>query len=335
MNSKNDITERDPFAGFFASVVLALLASNTVAGLVVALVFKHIPFLTPEMWKTHIAAGLFVGIVLTDPVGTLIQNRPWARALTKFGLGFCIGVLLQILIVMPLAGGGMSKFVFLILAVLLLPIMFCYESYKEYMRARGLILSEVVARHSLHVMSLPKRLLIVIIMAISFGLFWVYGTDIASSLAAMGLVLVATTLTVAFGNPVQEQEDPWIFLGDDPEEMSWEHLAMERFREISLSMLPGAVLLGGVTRMSVDVLLQVYPNIAGAISNPDAQLQTFGIVAVSGLGVILFGMMAVLGFGLGTLILIGRVGKWNRNYLRERCLRLVKVLFFRPIRAAS
>lgn len=330
MNTTRNSHEADPFAGFLASIALALLASNMLAAYATDLILLLFSLADPDIWKTNIAAGFFVGVVLADPVGFLIHKRPVKMALAKLLFGFFLGIAVQITFVMPLAGEAMSRFVFLILATLLLPVLFVIESYKDYLNARGISFGEVVAKQSLRVMNLPDRLLIVVTMAASFFAFWQYGNDVETAMIVIGSVLAVTTLFVAFFKTEPEPEEDWAIAAIEPSETaSPEKRAIERAKELIVNVLPGAIILGGIMRIAVDVLLHVYPDVTLNTADPAEMAQTFGVVSAIGLGVVVFGMLAVLGFSLVSVLLIGRVGNWTTFRIRARCLQLIDVFCFR------
>jgi len=320
----------DPFTGFLASIALALLSSNMLAGYAVDMVGRLTVLSTPEIWKINGAAGFFVGVVLADPVGMLIQKRPVGLAIVKFILGFTLGMTIQTTFVMPLAGEGMSRYVFLILAALLLPILFVIESYKEYIRAHQISPGELIAKPVLRILNLPDRILFVFTMLISFAGFWCFGNDIRDVLVVIGSVLIGTALFVAFVKIESVPDLPWYYGEEDnPRTITLEEQAIGRLNLMFSTMLPGAVVLGGVMRIAVDVLLHIYPNIAYSTADPAETARVFGIVAASGLGFIVFGMLIALGFSLIWLLLIGRVGNWTTKRIRSRCLRLANIICFR------
>jgi len=131
-------------------------------------------------------------------------------------------------------------------------------------------------------------------------------------------------------NPWYEVEPP------DDVDMTSSQMATARFVELSKTLLPGALLLGGVTQLTARILQQIYPAMdIGSLADPVSAVMAICTIAASGLGVVLFGMVAALGCGLGFLLMIGRATRRSPDHIREGCWRLVRVLCFRPLRKSD
>ena len=314
--------------------MLALLLSHTLASLLVDFVAGYIYLPGVDLWRYNVASGLFLGLVLADPVGAIIGRVPLRNVLVMFVLGFALGVIIQITLVKPLAGDGLSRFVFLIIATLFVPVIYSLHRLRTYLSARGTDISSEVAYYGLRVMGLPDRMLIVLIMVLSFLGFWLFSPDPQTTIICMSAVLAATTLYVVY---VQvEDEDPWLdILSKDGDTVTITQIASERLAYLIATVLPGAFLLGATMHVALLVLLSLFPNIAAQLIGPVETAQTISIVAATGLGIVFFGMLAALGFGLALVLLIGRLGNWTQTTVRDRCLRLIKVMCFRPINHAA
>ena len=310
--------------------MLALLISHTAASELVDFVAGLIYLPTVEIWRYNIASGLFLGLVMADPVGAIINRVQLVNVVVKFVLGFALGVIIQVSMVTPFAGGGMSRFLFLFIATLLVPVFYGLNKLKIYLAGNGTDITTEAAHISLWIMGWHDRLLIVAVMALSFLGFWLIAPEVQTTIICMAVVLVATTLYVIYVEV--EEENPWLeLLPEDAEQVAVTRIARKRFGYLAATVFPGAILLGAAMYVALQVLLVLFPNIASQLVGPVQTLRTIGIIAATGLGIVFFGMLSALGFGLAFVLLIGRVGNWTKSLVRDRCVRLVKVMCFRPI----
>lgn len=334
MTTQSPATKTDPLSGYFSSVMLALLLSHTLASLLIDLISNHIYLPGVDLWRYNVASGLFLGLVLADPVGAVISRIPMRNVLVKFVLGFALGVIIQVTLVTPLAGGGLSRFVFLFIATLLVPVIYSLNKLKIRLAENGTDIASELAFYSLRILGLPDRALIILAMSLSFAGFGIFSPDPQTTIICMSAVLAATTLYVLYVHV--EDEDPWLeFLPEEDESVAITVIAQERFAYLVATVLPGAFLLGATMHVALLVLLSLFPDLEGQLIGPLASVQTIGIVAATGLGIVFFGMLAALGFGLAFVLLIGRIANWTQSTVRDRCLRLIKVLCFHPIGRAA
>jgi len=198
MTKKTTQPVKDPFSGIFASVVLALVTSNFLANLIEDKIGIYFSFLGNAFWQTNLVAGLFVGIVLADPIGVLTDKRQVSYALARLAIGFLSGILLQTFLITPIAGDGMSMYLFLMLFTMLVPLYLAANWAQNALEERGILLSEKVSVVVLRVLSLPDRAVIVLTMALSFAFFWVFSETFATTFVTMAIILAATTFYVAF-----------------------------------------------------------------------------------------------------------------------------------------
>lgn len=334
MSTKKTHEKADPLAGYFSSVMLALLISHIAGSVLIDFVARFINLSAIEIWRYNTASGLFLGLVMADPVGAIISRVPWRNVLIKFLFGFAIGVVIQVTLVTPFAGGGLSRFIFLFIATLLVPVIYSLNRLQSHLATHGSDIETELAHYALWLMYWPDRLLIVGIMVLSFAGFWLWSPNANTTIICMAGVLAATTFYVIRVHV--EEEDPWLdLLPEDAEETAATQVAWERFSYLAATVFPGAFLLGAAMHVALNVLLVLFPNIAAQLVGPAEALRTVSIVAATGLGIVFFGMLAALGFGLAFVLLIGRIGKWSQAAVRDRCLRLIKVMCFRPINRAT
>ncbi|MGB5556615.1 MAG: hypothetical protein WBN04_01245 [Paracoccaceae bacterium] len=334
MNPQTPPKTADPLTGYFSSVMLALLISHTLASTLVDFAAGHFYLPLAELWRYNVASGLFLGLVLADPVGAIINRVPLRNVLVKFVLGFAAGVIIQVSLVTPLAGGGLSRFVFLFIATMLMPVFYSLNRMHAHLAANGSDVATEIAHYSLWIMGWPDRALIIVTMVLSFGGFWLFSPDLQTTIIFMGAILAATTLYVIYVRI--EEENPWLdMLPEDAEQLAITRIARQRLAHLTATVLPGAFLLGAAMHVALNVLLTLFPNIASELVGPVETLRTVGIVAATGLGIVFFGMLSALGFGLALVLLIGRIGHWTQSLIRDRCLRLIKVMCFRPINRAT
>jgi len=338
MNAAENKQTRDPIVGYFASVVVAFLASGWIAGLIFELVAENSNYFSPEGWRANIAAGLFMGIVFANPVGVVIARTSIVGSVLRLIIGIGVGMAAQVAIIAPFAGDGMSPFLFLMLAVLALPVLLFTRKVLKLLFGRDIEPTEVIMGMSSWVLNLPDRIMFIVLMSASFTVFWRHSIDAYDLMIGLAVSLALFTGWVGFGLR-QAPETPdsshlalnlWLDL--DPEETS-EQAAAEKaaikLKRLVRIILPGAVLLGGVTRLSADVMLRLYPSISLDSADPVAALRTLVTVAAGGLGLIFFGMLALLAFSLSLLFFIGRVRSWSARQYRQHSKILVSMMHFR------
>lgn len=341
MTTEKKINGSDIYLGYFAGVFLALLASSWLADVFVTQLTKLIPLENASMWRVNISSGLFFGISFANPFGILISKTPVKRSLKFLLAGFVFGIVMQVLFFTPLVGHGMSNFVRLLVVGSVVPFAIVYRQINGYFAARGVDLKLAFAKRVLAFTAWPDRLIFILLMSGSFGLFWHLTETTEQVLIALATVLTILTGAIALRRPEDDEMDEEIH----PDFQEWLDMEPEEFPTVSLTesawheamrvlrtMLPGAILFGGMIRLSVLILVRVYPNLQVNLQDPMQLWQTIGIVAASGLGLVLLGMLLSLGFSLMLLQLIGRVRNWTNTHLRENCFHLLRTLYFRPIK---
>lgn len=340
MTETTENTSHDLLVGYFASVAVALVVSSFLAGALADQLVRFSPAYATPIWHSALAAGLFIAISYCNPVGTYISKGSLSRAVLRLGIGFVAGLALQILFIAPVAGTGMSQIILLLVAGLAVPVAAMFRQIRTLIQGQELVPTERVSNTLLRVVSWPDRIQFVVLMGISFFLFWRFAETPNQIMWVLAGVLIALTLWVTM------RQVPDMYAGTDPEEAerrAWLELdpvddtsgpvgaIVNRLKTLGHRVLPGAILFAGVTRLAVDFLLVVYPDLSIDIADPVAAAQSIGIVAASGLGVIFFGMMAALGFCLLLTQLIGRIKGWSAAHLRENYVQLIRAMYFRPM----
>ena len=331
MTSEEHNTSPDLFSGYFASILLALLVSHLLSGLTITQIAPWFNLENEMAWSHNLAAGFFVGLVFADPVGVLLSRKPVFRALGKLVFGFVVGVLLQAAVVMPIAGEGMARFVFLIFMMVLLPFVFWLNNLTAYLTNRGIVPSEIVASKALKVMSLSDRALIIALMVLTFVGLVAFGATLQTTATFMTTVMVMSVLYVSYFQAPEEDTNPWFYPAQE-EVKSIPVQAWERFRSVAASLAPGALILGATMRLVYQALLGLYSSLA--VSGPGAMpmIETSGMLLLSALGMMLMASVTVLAMGLVVLILLAKVSSWKDIRTKEGCIRLIKIMSFRPLR---
>lgn len=345
MTTGKNIKSSDQYLAYVASVMLALLTSAWLARLLVGQLVRFMPNLTDlaaQSLQVNIAAGLFFGISFANPVGLIIARYSGKIALALLLGGFCFGVVAQNLVFTPLAGDGLSNFVRLMAAATAVPLAMFVKQVSGFLAGRDIVVADKLASAVLRVARWPDRFLFILLMTISFLIFWRYTASTQQVLIALAGVLTVLTGVVATRKTQADETDgehgadfqEWLDLQPE-EEIVTTNLATDAIGEVkklARTLLPGAILFGGMTRLAVNVLMSIYPNLQANLSDPSQMLKSLGIVAASGLGVVFFGMLVSLGFSLMLLQMIGRVRNWTRVHLRENCYHLLRTLYFRPMK---
>ena len=188
------------------------------------------------------------------------------------------------------------------------------------------------------VLKSSDRLLFVGMMVLSFLMFWAVSANVVQVTVVIATILVGLVTYVARREVDCDYEDD----PEDAEYLAWLALdpeipvedtkqdALDRVKRITFTLLPGAILFGGMTRLAQKFLGQIYPNLRMDMSQPLEALQNMGIVAVSGLAAVFFGMMAALGLCILILRLVGAVRNWSAAHLRENYVYLTRLMYFRP-----
>ncbi|MEE9428610.1 MAG: hypothetical protein V3V25_10725 [Paracoccaceae bacterium] len=338
MNAATKTKEFDPFVGYFVSVLLALVASSWVAGfLVYQYGFLNASELSHSV-RINLTGGLFLGIVAANPVGVYIAKSNKRMAAIRFGLGFVAGVLIQVVLFTPFVGHGMSHMMFLMLAGLAVPSSLLLTDIRNCIansegsskNSCGKILDKVLKS--------SDRLLFVGMMVLSFLSFWAVSANVAQVSVVIATVLIGLVTYVARREvDCDHDDDPedaeylaWLALDPEIPVEDAEQKTLENIKRIAFTLLPGAILFGGMTRLAQKFLGQIYPDLRMDFSHPLEALQNIGIVAASGLAAVFFGMMAILGFCILILRLVGAIQNWSSAHLRENYVYLTRLMYFRP-----
>lgn len=340
MTTNDDINVSDRYLSYIAGVLLALVSSAWLADGLVMQIARVIPFEPDPALQVNIAAGLFFGISFSNPIGSLIAKTPWKRSMYLLVGGFLFGLAAQPLLITPIAGASLSNFLHLLLAAAMVPLAICTKRVNVLLVKRGIQVSETLARYGLTVARLPDRVLFILLMSASFAAFWRFAATTQQVLITLTTVLTLLTAVIAMrkfeDKPKQEicpDFQTWLDLEpEEPVSISLVEQAMAEIRKLVRTMLPGAILFGGLIRLVVDALTRLFPDLADNLQEPGAMWQTLGMVAASGLGLVLLGIVLALGFSLMLLQIIGRLRNWTDIRLRENCYRLMRMLYFRPMK---
>jgi len=343
MTTTNDTKNKDLYTGFIASVVLALIGSGWLAD---GIVFPFSGFLSEAsvaLWHGNLAAGLFFAIAIADPAGTLINKSSPRRMLARFAGGFVFGIMAYLLIFAPLAGAGMSTFLQLILVVLYIPFRALAAVVGDALADRAAGPADRFASALLFVARWPDRFLFIMFMSISFVAFWAYTPSLQTTLTVLIVWLTLLTTAIAARTYTEDkvsakEADFQAWLALDGEGSTAEKpmtRAMEELGKIVRVVIPGAVLLGGMTCFAVQALMSLYPDIAVNLADPDQMARAIGIISVSILAIVFGGMLTGLVFGLILLQITATLRHWSDSHHRENCFHLLRAMRFRPIKRAS
>ena len=335
----------DPFAGFIASIGLALVFSGWFAAVVKTEVERWFPDIISQTAFLNVEAGFFVALVLSNPVGVLVARHSKRRAALRFLLGFCLGATLQQFVFMPIAGQAMSKYLLLFLAASVMPAVQGVRMLGDNLARNGFDVPAQTMAAAIALARLPDRAHFLILMALAFVLTLWVEASVAQILVVQAIALAAITLVVAFSDVSGDfEEDPeeaerrlWLELEPEDEWDSNDPAALrrqlrERFWSVLLWVMPAAVLFGTMVQLAMEFLGVVYPDFQVSLPSGNSEIRSAAMIALSGLAVIFFGLMAGLGFALTSLRLIGRLRNWSSAHLRENYVRLIRALYFRPMR---
>ena len=325
----------DPLTGYMFSVVLALLISRP-AGYFLYSQIADI-FRTPlaEAWSSYFATAFFVATVAASPARVWLVRAPVSAALIRFGAGFGAGIVLQKYLIAPVAGQTTATFILLLLAAMIMPFLVTFDRCRACVQGRRSALREDILNVILKMVNIPNRVVFVVLMAFAFlGFLTFVHTLLATALVIVAMLAIVTTVVALRHSEhdkksAQSELERWKELDEAREIKASTGLRiLVRLRNIGLGLLPGAVLFAGMIRLSIVFLGVVYPNMAVAFGS----LTGMAILVVSGLAVVFFGMMAALGFALVAMRIIGYARNWTPAHIRENYARLVRMLYFRPMK---
>lgn len=154
----------------------------------------------------------------------------------------------------------------------------------------------------------------------------------------LGAVLITLTLWVTMRQVPEllgedsEKADRLVWLALEPDaESTLTETAIARVKYLVQAILPGAILFGGVMRLAVEFLAIIYPDLNIDFADPAAAAQSIALMLATGLAVIVFGMVAALGFCLFVIQMIGQYKGWSKGHLRENYLQMIRAMYFRPL----
>ncbi len=335
---------RDPFTGYFVSVALALLVSGWLGEVMQHQLSRLLANPMAPEWGVNFGAGIFLGISFANPVGVAAIGISARRAALRFSIGFVVGLLTQVALFTPIAGVRMSTYLFLLLAAMVVPLVMTTDRVRRYMARRGAEPGRAARNALSRLLGLPDRVLFILLMGLSFAAFMGLAQGLAQVSLALGAVLVAVSATVALTgagqanrSPVRAEELQVWFELDAKTESEADPAALpqplgERARDIAARLLPGAVLFGGVVRLSVEALRLAYPALASELAVQASPIKAAAVIGASGLGFVFFGMLAALGFGLMILRVLARFARWSPARLRDANLALVRLMYLRPMK---
>lgn len=199
----------DHLGGFFASVVLALLVCTFGVSAIRWVLAMFDVALSPQV-AYDLAAALFVGLLMADPFGTFLNRMQARRAVSRFILGFGFGWGLQHFVVTPIAGGGVSMFVFLALSLILLPLMLAMNALERVLDSRGIVLGEEVSRGIVRVLRMPRVVPAALAAVLVLQALWWIRPDAPTTGLLMGIALLFAflpPLTVPIYDPDPDSSD--------------------------------------------------------------------------------------------------------------------------------
>ena len=340
MNAARPAQNRDPFVGYFAGVILALIASGWLAGLLVGPVAVFSGQAASETARANIAAGLFLGTVAANPFNAIAAGRGIWHIGLRAVLGFIGGMFVQIWVFTPFTGDGMSNYMLLLLAGLAIPAAIIKGWAHTWLTRRGLTQAARTSRLVSGFLNWSDRSMFVLLMGMSFAGFAVLATAVVQILLALGLVLSAMVIWIARAEVVCEraedlvEADLQVWLALDPEKpaIDAKRDGFANLKDIGFRLLPGAFLIGGTMQLAVYVVSAALPVAAVGLADPAQVAQYVAVFAASALLAVLVGMFGALGIGLAALRAVAWSQKWSAAHLREKYLNMIRLMYFCPIK---
>jgi len=309
----------DRMAGFFASVVAALIISGLLVRPTLFLLGALFAFEASPNFIRNLTSALFLGVVLADPVGAWLRKRSLKRTIAKACIGISLGGFLQHYLVTPIAGTAVSQMIFLLLTLALLPILIGMQALERMLLKRGIVVSEILARGLIFLVRSPWPVPATIALVLTWLGFRAVNMPLTST-----LVLFVGALYLLFsralrapviedGAPDEEAapHDP----GEAPRQFaSYFDLAMFELRQFIGITGPSVLLLASLAWGAWAHFATLVP-LVGALPAPLTAL--LGLVA---------GFAAAAGYGVAMLALAGLLGRWPRGDLGIRAHYLVRMM---------
>ena len=339
MNAAPSSQKPENHSGYYLSVVLGLLLSGWIASVFSTVLSQFTSLQSVEMWRANMAGGIFLGFIAANPVGAAIAKASITRVMVQFSLGFAAGVIVQNYVFVPIAGIAMSNYLFLLVAALAIPLSWATDIISSRLKGMGFAPRKWFVDCVLVALRQSDRLLFVLLMGLSFYLFWSFAVPLVLVLLVIGVVMAGLMVHVSnreadcdfSDHPDDIAHQTWLEMDPDDTIETPFDFSKGRLKTISLTLLPGAVLFGGMLRLAVDFLMLVYPNLHIDFDQPAIAIQNTGMAVASGLAVVFFGMMAVLGICVLILRMIGILNHWSSGRFKENYMLLIRLMYFRPI----
>ncbi len=331
----------DPLTGYVPSVALALFLCGRLGALLHHSLAAAFPALMPAGARIDLAAGLFLGIALANPVGLILSNASGLAGLLRFGIGLVAGALVQHAVFTPIADEAMSPYLYLLLAAFAIPVMGLVRVVRRALGRRGILFAgEGPPDSAVRLLDFSDRAWFVFFMIATFAVLSYFSTDVASTLGVLAIVVLALAVSVALGlHEVQETLDPaearlraWLelesTLAGSESARGWEHVSV-RVASLAGKVFPGAVLFAGVTRLALVGLNVLFPNAQTGLRDPITTIETLGILSASGAGLVFLGLTTALGFGLVILRAFAHFQGWTRADIRDSAAELMDLMHVR------
>jgi len=339
MNADHQTRTDDAFAGYFASVILALIISSRLAGVLVEQIAAFSDNSLSASWHANMTAGLFLGIVAANPFNALSSGSAIWWVCLKLGAGFVMGLLIQIWVFTPFTGDGMSNYLFLLLASLGIPAMMLKGWVHSFMMRRGLVPEMPTSKLVSGFLNWSDRSVFVFLMGLSYAGFIVYAAAAAQVVGVLIFLLGAMVITIARREPTFEvaedlvEADLKIWLELDPEKPTIDirRDVTAKLIDILSKLLPGAIVFGAMMYLAVQLVGTTYPDAVIASTDPFQSVRTLAMMAASGVAALLVGVMGILGICLAVLRVTAWVQNWSPADRREKYIDMIRLMYFRPI----
>ena len=330
------------YLGYFATLMLALLMSASAASsLAPWLIMRFAEFDHPRI-EGQLTSGLFFAICFANPVGVWIKNSSAKRMVARAIVGMVFGGALHCLVLEPMVGDALLRFSLLLVGALGVPVLMGFDKWCQYRYGCGTTSAgEKAARFAVRLFRWPERALFVVLMLATFLVFLSLTDTPAQSLVGLVVLLLLMTGLVAYRSSLESSErrantsDFQAWLDLLPEEAAQEtEIAQElrrRANRFAFTIFPGAAFIGGVMGAAVSLVPVVHPEIEGQLAARTEALEATYVIAATGFGLIVLGMVFSVLLSMLILRVIGHYARWQNDQVRSAMYRLMRTVSLRPV----
>ncbi len=326
------------YLGYFATILLALIVAAFAGQASAPWIADFFAFDDVHRTSNYLTSALFFAASAANPVGFVLQDRNPAFLAVRVGLGIVFGLAVHHYLFEPIVGEALTRLAQLLIASLAVPVMILRDHVDAHLREHGSGNAKVLAEIVIRVSQWPDRVLFILMMMIAFTTFAMVSASINQTLAGILVSMLLMTMVAATRSAKEfsnyDEADTyraWL------EHMPDQNPALEPMDEaraevarVLKSLGPGATFFGGLTWLARDVMPLVHPEIWNGLTDM-SKAEISGLIAMTGLGVVMFGALVAVVIGIVALQIVGHYARWPRERRVYTAFWLLRAMSFRPM----